>query len=279
MPLSEIILIIMGLLTVAMIAASICKNLPIPYTVFLVIIGISLGSIVRNSSYAEYVQAFQLTPELVLFLFLPALIFESAFNLDARQLVKDIGPILSLAIPALLVSTGIIGTGLWWLIDMDIFLALLFGALISATDPVAVVALFKELGAPPRLTVLVEGESLLNDATAIVVFNIILGLLISGGFAASDMGLAINEFLQVFIGGVLVGALIGILLSELLFRLKAGLSSYLVMSIVLAYASFIVAEHILHVSGVMAVLSAAISLSIFGVSRVPQSNIDMVMET
>ena len=279
MPLSEIILIIMGLLTIAMLAASVCKNLPIPFTVFLVILGVLISSIVRNSSHLEQLQVFQLTPELVLFLFLPALIFESAFNLDARQLIKDLGPILSLAIPALLISTAIIGTGLWWLIDMDIFIALLFGALISATDPVAVVALFKELGAPQRLTVLVEGESLLNDATAIVVFNIILGLVITGSFVASDIGVAITDFLRVFIGGTLVGAAIGVVLSEILYRLKAGLSSYLVMSIVLAYACFALAEHVLHVSGVMAVLAAAISLSIFGVSRIPQSEMDMVIET
>ncbi len=278
MPLSEIILIIMGLLTVAMIAAAICRNLPIPYTVFLVVLGIMLGSVSRNWPQLAQLQEFQLTPELVLFLFLPALIFESAFNLDARQLVKDLAPVLSLAIPALLISTAIVGVGLWWLIDINIFLALVFGALISATDPVAVVALFKELGAPQRLTVLVEGESLLNDATAIVVFNIILGLLITGSFAWSDLGVAATDFLRVFVGGALVGAIIGILLGELLYRLRAGLSSYLVMSIVLAYASFTVAEHVLHVSGVMAVLAAAICMSIFGVSRIPQSSMDMVME-
>ena len=112
-----------------------------------------------------------------------------------------------------------------------------------------------------------------------MVFNIILGLVITGSYVASDSGLAITDFLRVFIGGALVGAAIGILLSEILYRLKAGLSSYLVMSIVLAYASFALAEHVLHVSGVMAVLAAAISLSIFGVSRVPQSEMDMVIET
>ncbi len=279
MPLSEIILVIMGLLTIAMIAAGICKNLPIPYTVFLVILGILLGSAARNWPHMAQLQEFQLTPELVLFLFLPALIFESAFNLDARQLLKDLAPVLSLAVPALLISTAIVAVGLWWLIDLDIFLALLFGALISATDPVAVVALFKELGAPQRLTVLVEGESLLNDATAIVVFNIILGIVITGSFVVSDVGGAMTSFLQVFIGGALVGAVIGVLLSELLHRMKAGLSSYLIMSIVLAYTCFAVAEHVLHVSGVMAVLAAAISLSIFGVSRVPQADVHTVMET
>ena len=104
MPLSEIILIIMGLLTVAMVAAGICRNIPIPYTVFLVILGILLGSAARNWPEFELLLAFQLTPELVLFLFLPALIFESALNLDARQLLKDIAPVMVLAIPALLIS-------------------------------------------------------------------------------------------------------------------------------------------------------------------------------
>lgn len=85
MPLSETILIIMGLLTIAMFAAGLCKNLPIPYTVFLVIIGIALGSIAKNWPQLSQLQQFQLSPELVLFLFLPALIFESAFNLNARQ--------------------------------------------------------------------------------------------------------------------------------------------------------------------------------------------------
>ena len=94
---------------------------------------------------------------MVFFLFLPALIFEAGFNLDARQLIKDLAPVLILAIPALLISTAIIGFGLSLALGLDLGVALLFGALISATDPVAVIALFKELGAPARLTVLVEG--------------------------------------------------------------------------------------------------------------------------
>ena len=90
MPMSELILVVMGLLSVAMIAAAICKNIPIPYTVFLVILGIILGSIARHNHEFEVLLEFQLTPDLVLFLFLPALIFESAINMDARLLMKDI---------------------------------------------------------------------------------------------------------------------------------------------------------------------------------------------
>ena len=128
-----------------------------------------LGSLARQDIGLNFLLDFQLTPDLVLYLFLPVLIFESAINLDARSLMKDIAPILVLAIPALVISTTIVGLGLWFIEDFNIIYALIFGALISATDPVAVISLFKELGAPHRLTVLVEGESLLNDATAIVL--------------------------------------------------------------------------------------------------------------
>jgi len=284
MPLSEVILIVMALLTVAMLAAGICRNLPIqiPYTVFLVILGMVLGGIARTEPHMEVLLEFQLTPDLVLFLFLPALLFESAFNLNARQLIKDLAPILTLAIPALLISTAFIGIGLWLLLGIELGLALLFGALISATDPVAVISLFKELGAPERLTILVEGESLLNDATAIVVFGIILGLVESGSiesFAMPDAGLAVIEFLRVFLGGILVGTAIGLAISELLHRLFTGLSALMIMSIVVAYSSFVLAEHTLHVSGVMAVVSAAITLGMLWVTRIPQAATHIIKET
>ena len=279
MPLSEIILIVVGLLTVAMLAAGICRNIPVPYTVFLVILGMLLGAAARNWPEFGFLLEFRLTRDVVLFLFLPALIFESAINLDARQLVKDLAPVLVLAVPALLLSTLIIGAGLWFALDIRFVLALMFGALISATDPVAVIALFRELGAPQRLTVLVEGESLLNDATAIVVFTIIMGLMQSGTIGVSGLAVAIGDFLYVFFGGVVTGALIGAAVSELLYRFRLGISAYLIMTMVLAYTSFTVAEHYLHVSGVMAVVAAAITMGVLGVSRIPQAAIHHVNET
>ena len=280
MPLSEVVLIVMGLLTVAMLAAGLCRNLPIPYTVFLVIIGMVLGGVARQFPEMEMLLEFQLTPEIVLFIFLPALIFESAFNLNARQLLKDLAPVLTLAIPALLISTAIIGVSLWLVLGIDLMIALLFGALISATDPVAVIALFKELGAPERLTILVEGESLLNDATAIVVFKIILGLIITGTFAWSDAGFAFIEFFRVFFGGALIGFIIGFAISELFYRFFTGLSAFMIMSIVVAYASFCVAEsHHIHVSGVMAVVASAITIGVLWVTRISQAHTHVVKET
>tara|TARA_B100001996_G_scaffold289548_1_gene229747 strand:+ start:716 stop:3136 length:2421 start_codon:yes stop_codon:yes gene_type:complete len=279
MPLSEIILVIMGLLTVSMIAAAICSHVPIPYTVFLVILGIFLGSLARHHYELNFLLDFQLSPDLVLFLFLPVLIFESAINLDARSMMKDIFPILVLAIPALIISTTIIGLGLWFLQDFNIIYALVFGALISATDPVAVIALFKELGAPSRLTTLIEGESLLNDATAIVLFNILLGISVWQQFGVFDFYVAVLEFLRVFFGGLFIGVIMALITSELLFRIKANISAYLIMSIVLAYSSFSFAEHIMHVSGVMAVVSSAITLGLVSVTRIPQKEKEAVDET
>ena len=270
-PLSEAVLITMGLLTVAIIAAGLCRTLPIPYTVILVILGMGLGELGRSWEPMAILHELRLSPDLVFFIFLPALIFESGLNLDARQLVKDLAPVLVMAIPALLISTLFIGFGLSFLLGMEPVIALVFGALISATDPVAVVALFKELGAPLRLNVMVEGESLLNDATAIVLFSIILGLAVSGdSLGWSEVGSAVIEFARVFLGGALIGVLAGFIVSELLHRLHSTVSAVLTMSVVTAYASFTIAEHTLHVSGVMAAATAAVTLGVYGVTRLQQ---------
>lgn len=267
MPLSETVLIIAGLLAVAIFAAGLFRSVPIPYTVLLVIIGMVLGESSRLTPALAPLEEFRLSPDLVFFIFLPALIFESGFNLDARQLLRELGPVLVLAVPALLISTAVVGLGLSFM-GFELVTALLFGALISATDPVAVIALFKELGAPERLTVLVEGESLLNDATAIVVFSIILAIAVGGeSLSWTDADTVVIEFMRVFIGGALVGVLLGLAMSELLFRLHSGVPAVLTMSLVIAYGGFILAEHTLHVSGVMAGAAAAVTLAGFGMTR------------
>lgn len=270
MPLAEAVLIVILLLVVALLAAGVCRVLPLPYTVVLVVVGMAIGVASRALPALAPLSAFTIHPDLVLFVFLPALIFESGLNMDARRLARDLVPVLILAIPALLVSMALVGLGLWSVLGMAPLLALLFGALISATDPVAVIALFKELGAPARLTTLLEGESLLNDATAIVAFTIVLGMITGGATldATSVLG-AVARFVAVFFGGLFVGALLGLLLGELLRHLRVGVSSVLVMSVVMAYLSFVVAEHLLHVSGVMATLGAALAFGSFGVTRIP----------
>lgn len=282
MSLPDILFITAGLLILAMTAASICRHLPIPYTVLLVILGLFVNYFGDEIDFLKVhdFKGVHLTPDLVIFIFLPALVFESALSLDARALVKNITPILMLAIVGMLVSVALVGVGIWWSLGLPIVIALLFGSLISATDPVAVVALFKELGVSKRLNILVEGESLMNDATAIVMFNILLLMLTATGFTLTDGMQAVERFLIVFVGGILVGIVIGIVMSELLVRLYHGNESIpVVLSLTLAYASFIAAEHEFHVSGVMAVLSAAICLNIFGLSRLSKRTIENIHTT
>jgi len=270
----------MGLLFIATVAAGLFRHYSIPYTVLLVVIGLGLGELEHYWEALEVLQSFTLTPELVFFIFLPALIFESGLSLDARQLMKDLAPVLTLAVPALLLSTTIIGVVLWLLLGIDLTTALLFGALISATDPVAVIALFKELGAPLRLNVLVEGESLFNDATAIVVFSILLGMVLEGTeISLLSTSEAIIEFLVVFLGGAVLGSIIGLLISELVFRLKSNVSGILTMTMITAYASFILAEHVFHVSGVIATVCASLMLSIYGMTRIPVNVKPILTET
>ena len=271
MSLAEILLITAFLLTIAMVVASLRQHLMLPYTVLLVLLGILVDLVSPYFAVAEEISQFQITPDIVLFLFLPALIFESALSLDARALLKNIVPILVLAIPGMLVSSFLVGSGVWISLEIHFMVALLFGALISATDPVAVIELFKKLGAPKRLTVLIEGESLMNDATAIVLFHTLLAFIVKDEFSLSSTSDAMIDFFRVFIGGILVGALIGLLIGVLIVKLSHEQQNIpVVLSLAVAYASFIVAEHEFHVSGVMSVLAAAICLNIFGMNQLSQ---------
>jgi CPA1 family monovalent cation:H+ antiporter len=279
MSIPETVLALMGLLGIGVIAAGFFRKLPVPYTVVLVILGMVLNALSAHWSGLEQLQHIRLTPELVFFVFLPTLIFESGFSLDSRQLIKDIAPVITLAVPALLLSTTAIGTGLWLLLPIDLGIALLFGALISATDPVAVVSLFKELGTPKRLTVLVEGESLMNDATAIVVFSILLGMVLHGGMSLADAGAGLFMFLRVFFGGILVGAAFGLLAVWFLKHYHISFSAVIMLSVILAYVAFIVAEHDLHVSGVMAVIASAMVLAMLAMPRLPELANRLTRET
>ena len=116
----------------------------------------------------------RLSSDLVFYVFLPILLFEAAFNLEARHLIADWRRILALAVPGVLVAFALTAIGLHLLGGATWTIALLFGALIAATDPVSVVAMFRRLGVPERLTTMIDAESLFNDGTAAVVFAIVV---------------------------------------------------------------------------------------------------------
>ena len=256
------ILIVIALIFIASISAIIVKKAKFPYTIGLLLVGILIGYLATRIEWLAPMREIQLTPDIILFLILPTLLFEASINIDTRLLSKNLLPILLMATVGLLISTAIVGIGISAATPLTLGAALLFGALISATDPVAVIALFKELGVPKRLSTLVDGESLFNDATAIVVFHILIGLVTAGTAFSSSVAISgVGQFLLVFFGGLLVGALLA---AALLWLIALDRRDHLVqaaLTSVLAYLAFIVAEHFLHVSGVMAVVAAGIALS------------------
>ena len=270
---------ITGLLALAVLVVPLAARLKIPFTVTLAAVGvlIGLGSEVILLAPGlgflhEFIQAInslEITSEAVFFVFLPALVFESALAIDVRRLFDDISPILMLAIAGLLISTAVIGFIMAYVTHVPLLACLLLGAIVSATDPVAVVAIFKDLGAPQRLAILVEGESLFNDATAIVVFTIISAMML--GQSDPTLLSGIGSFLKVFFGGIIVGYLTARLICFLLVHIGDSNLPKITLTISLAYLSFIIAEHSLHVSGVMAVVTAALVLGSRGRSVITQS--------
>ncbi len=205
---------------------------------------------------------FNITSEAVFFIFLPALVFESALSIDVRKLMEDIAPIMLLAVVGLLISTFAIAGALFPFAGVSFVVCLLLGAIVSATDPVAVVAIFKDLGAPKRLAILVEGESLFNDATAIVMFTILLGMLVGG--AEADLLKGAGSFIKVFFGGVVVGFLFARAVCWIIGKLRGVPMVEITLTVCLSYLAFLLAEHYLHVSGVMAVVTAALVVGSYG---------------
>ncbi len=253
--------LIIGFLSVAVASSVLLKKLHFPYTIGLVVIGGIFGVLAKQFDYS-LLSELTLTPETILYLILPTLIYDASINMDLRALRKNIVPILLLAVLGLLISAGIIGGLLSFFSVLTIGAALLFGALISATDPVAVIALFSEIGAPRRLVTLVDGESIFNDATAIVLFSIVLAAINSG---LQDVGTlflsSCVSFLLVLLGGLTIGAFVGAVGGFVIRLQKDNVVLQITVSLIMAYISFITAD-LLDVSGVMSTLSAGIVVSL-----------------
>lgn len=258
------------LLVVAALVAMITKKIKVPYTLALVLVGLLIGTL-------NIFPAVELTPTLVLFVFLPPLLFEAAWNINFKTLKDNIIPIALFAIIGLVISVGLIGGTLYYGLGMPLVLALLFGAMISATDPVSVISLFKQLGLPKRLATLVEGESLFNDGTAVVIFNIILAVALTGATKLGDsynlIMAGILEFIVVVLGGALVGLCIGWLVSSVTSHYDDP-PLEITLTTIVAYGAFIIAESIpvpftpdnvhLHLSGVIATVTAGLVMGSFG---------------
>lgn len=254
------------------------KKTPLPYTVLLLIFGILFGVIARVWSFSgiggEFAAAVKwaghINPHLILFVFLPTLIFEAAFNIDIHTFKKTSVNATILAVPGIIIAMIItaaflilfktIGIGL---LDWDWKLALLFGALISASDPVAVVAILKELGVNKKLSTLIDGEAILNDGTAIVLFMVFFAM-ITGGSDSSPF----IDFLRVSFGGILIGLIIAWLLTYWLKYIHNDALIEIGLIVAAAYLTFIIAENFFHVSGVLGLFSLGLFMAAKGKTRI-----------
>ncbi len=255
----EIVGGVVALLLLAAATLAAATRLRFPFSIALLLLGILLAQLGSLFPYSRAILGeLEISADLILFVFLPTLIFESAFHLDWRQLRRNLAPVLTLAVPGLLLSSLCIAGLLHWGTGMAFAQAWLLGSILSATDPVAVIALFKKLGAPQRLTILVEGESLFNDATAIVLSRILVGIAATNVLDSGQLIAGAGDFLVVFFGGILVGWLLAEIVVWLLGRVHAEAEIEITLTTVLAYLSFLLAEELLHVSGVMATVTAGL---------------------
>lgn len=263
---------IIALLLVASAILGLTKRLHLPFTVMLVLVGLFLSWL--SDQYPDnlyMLKELAISPDLILFVFLPTLIFETTFNLDGRMLRHNIGPILTLAVPGLLISTLLIGTLVWLATPIDFVPSLLLGAILSATDPVAVVALFRQIGAPKRLNILIEGESLFNDATSIVLARILIGIIAAGTLSWETLGQGLVDFVVLFAGGLLVGIVLGWIVGWIIGRIESEPFIEISLTTALAYLSFLLSEEVFHVSGVMATVGAGLTLGGWGRVKISAS--------
>ena len=224
------------------------RRINVPYPIPLVIGGVVLGLL-------PGMPEIELDPDMVLLVFLPPLLYSAAFFSDLRALRYNARPISMGAIGLVLATTGAVALVAHDVIGTSWALSFALGAIVSPTDPVAATAIMRNVGAPRRIVNLVEGESLVNDATALVAYRVAVAAAIGGSFSAVDAGF---EFLLAAVGGVAIGLAVAFVIAEIRRRLNDPVTE-ITISLLTAYAAFIPADE-LGLSGVLAAVSAGVYL-------------------
>jgi len=263
------------------------RKSPLPFTATLLIFGLIMGIMVRlgwfdifeigkitiNLKFLDDAIAWagHIDPHLILYVFLPTLIFEAAFAMDFHTFKKTVTNASIMAIPGIIIAMVLTAALMIWVNKMGLGLqnwgwpvALMFGAVASATDPVAVVALLKDLGASKKLGTLIEGESMLNDGTAIVLFMVFLTGITGQATGSSP----VMEFFRVAVGGILVGLIVGSLAISWVRKVFNDALVEISVIIAAAYLTFYLAEHFLHVSGVLGLVALGLSMASVGKTRI-----------
>ncbi len=278
--LAAVLLAIAVLLVVVSAVQPLAQRLHLPETVLLALVGILIGGaadfLLRTpltdafNGAARTVLDFPVNSQAFLLIFLPILVFQGALAIDVRRLAHESATVLLLAVVAVVVSTATIGLALFPFAHMKLEVCLLLGAIVATTDPSAVVGIFRQIGAASRLTRLVEGEALLNDAAAISIFSILLSAIVAS--QPIHFGAALYTLASSFVGAVVFGALLGRLTLLMVTALGGTPAGEVTLTIALPYIAYIVCDEVLHCSGVVATAAAGLTFSLYGPSTLrPQT--------
>ena len=245
-------------------------KLRLPYTVALVLVGLVVSALPIH-------ETIRLSPEIIVAVLLPGLVFEAAFRLDGDELRRTFGGVALLAVPGVIVTAAVVAFVLNAATGLPMGEAFLVGAMVSATDPVAVVSAMRRLDAPRRLVTLVDAESLFNDGTAALVFVVALAAF---GPQPPTLTDAVVRFVVGLLGSVAIGAVSGFLISRTL-RATSDHLVELTLTLLAAYGTYLVAD-LVHASGIIASVVAGIVLGTYGrrvgLSPRAQESIDGVWE-
>jgi monovalent cation:H+ antiporter, CPA1 family len=248
----EALTVAVKLLLVAAATGLAARRLKVHHNLALVLAGVVLGA-------SHLIEAVELDPEVVINVFLPVLLFEAAISTDLRRLRQNLTPIALLAVPGMMVTVAVAGAVLRGGLGLAWPLAFLLGSILAATDTIAVIATFRSVRAPARLTTIVENESLFNDGTALVAFTTILGVVLRGSF---DPGSMLRSLVWVTVGGIAVGLAVGWAASQLVRKIDDHLMEIMI-TVAITYGSWLLAEAV-HASPILAVVTAGITLGTVG---------------
>lgn len=256
-------------------AEPLAARLSLPFSVMLAAVGIMIGGgalfLLRTdltdtlNPVAESILSLPIRSSVFLYVFLPTLIFQATLEMNIRRMMDDWVPIMTLAVVAVVAATLTIGYALHWA-GVPLMVGLLIGAIVSTTDPSAVVTIFRSLSAPKRLSRIVEGESLLNDAAAIALFGLFLSYVMLG-VPNPSLAEALGQFPGLIVGGVAAGwvvARVALMLMGLFGRFETAQIS---VSVAVPYLAYIGAEQLMGASGVIAVVVAGLTLNLMGPGR------------
>ena len=273
------LLAIAMVLTLVSLLVPLAERLRLPHTVLLAIAGLGLGFAgvwamadaggMTHDVFEGLIRLERRT-ELFLPMFLPPLLFNAGLTIDVRRLLDEIFAVLLLAIVAVLVCIGVVAVVVHQVTGVDLVVCLLLGAIVSTTDPAAVIGIFRDVGAPKRLSILAEGESLFNDAVAISTFALVMDILVTraapgmAGHLHTDLMTPVIHFLREFVFGIAFGFVLARAAMLILPRLNDSEPAIASVTVSLAYLSYVVADHYLGISGVVSVVMAALTVAAYG---------------